>query len=402
MSVTLKPHQKEFAEHGPDKAILAWSVRTGKSFTALAWAEKRPAVKFLLVCPKRIKGDWLENVKEYGSKNVTVCTKEEFKNIDLSLFTGIIIDEAHHFASGLFDKKKKIANTKKRKFAPSDLTAILYNWIRLHPEYPVLLMTATPISSKPSNLHTLAALTGHFWDWKQYQNHFYELVRRPYAPFPFWEKKEDWRQLIKPFVRKVCNIKLLSEVSDAPEPIHNPPTKVTLTPETRKAIKEASDLVPSKEWHMKHRLAQGKEKLSVIRDLSDGIPKVIVVVSYTSEVDYYLKELSKDREVFVLDGRTKNPRQIILDAADSDESYFIMQADCAEGFRGDSFNKMIFASMSWKVVSYQQALGRMQHMDKEVGIEFDYLLADDKDKDIYGRVVIDGRDFSLAGIKANN
>ena len=664
--ITLKPHQQAFVDRNPQKAILAWGVRVGKTYTIAMWAQKRSETDFLLACPKRIKQNWIQDLVLCGTTNVTVVTKEEFKDTDLSKYNGVIVDECfikgtklhggkkiedvkigdvvrnaigygvvtnifssksnivvtingsikctpnhpfltqrgwvnaidlqnddlmlhfdydkimrnvwradkekrwkeilqrdmlyeisrekrngqkkndieksdenqekcskdegytkinwpqtknpwwkwanianptknlvcsiggwlgygvccknkgyvfeikesphslqnrrgesniedsnrggrlitsgtcqeitgykegqvpnttrvesitiqkrknteffnlsvsghpsyilesgevvhncHHFASGLFEKTKKVGNTNKRKYAPSQLTATLYNWLREHPEYPVLLATATPIASKPSNLHTLAALTGTYWDWKQFREYFYELVRRPYAPFPFWVPKETWRELIKPYAQKVCDIVLLSDVMDVPEQKHEV-VKVVLEAATKKAIKEAADLSPSKEWFMKHQLAQGKEKLNKIMELSEGEAKVIVVCKYTAQIEYLAKELNKHREVFVLDGHTKDPHDVIQKAGESLENFFLMQADCAEGFRGDSYSMMIFASMSWKTVSYQQALGRMLHLDKQDGNIFYYLIAEEKDHDIYQRVVIDGEQYSLAGIK---
>lgn len=399
--ITLRPHQQKIVDENPLKLILAHGTRTGKTYTIAFWAQKRPETKFALFCPKRIKKNWISDLALCGTTNVTVFTKEEIKKVDLEQFTGLIGDEAHHVASGLFDKRKKVGNTNKRKFAPSDLTATIYNWVRLHPDYPILLATATPIASKPSNLHTLAALTGHYWDWKEYREYFYELVRRPYAPFPFWTPKENWRELIKPYARKVCDIVLLSDVINVPEQKHEV-VKVSLDKETRQSIKLAADLSPSKEWHMKHQLAQGKEKLLKILELSESEAKVIVVCSYTAEIDYMLNTLEKHREVFVIDGRTKDPSTIIQKAAESEECFMIIQSSCGEGFRGDSFNMMIFSSMDWKVVSYQQMLGRMLHLNKQDGNIFYYLIADSKDLDIYERVVIAGESFSIAGIKSDN
>lgn len=382
--VTLKPHQAAFVKRNPDKAILAHGTRTGKTYTIAFWAKNRAKTKFVLACPKRIKDQWVRDLKLCGTKNVTVVSKEELKKTDLSKFNGFIFDEAHHLASGLYEK-------------PSQLTAYVYGWLREHPDYPVLLATATPIASKPANLHTLATLTGIPWNWKKYQAHLYNFVRRPYAPFPFWEAKPEWRTLIQPLAKEVLDIVLLSDIMDVPEQKHTVVT-VLLKPETIKEIKEFASLNPSEEWYGKHQLAQRKEKLDKVRDLSEGESKVIVVCRYTDQLNYYATELAKDREVFVLDGHTKDPGAIIKAAHESTECYFLMQSECAEGFRGDSFSVMIFASLSHRTVSLQQAYGRMLHLDKQSGNQYWYLIADEKDREIYERVVIAGKEYSIAAI----
>jgi hypothetical protein len=382
--IILKKHQKKFVEKNPVKCIMAWSTRAGKTYAIAFWALNRPKTRFILVCPKRIVDQWRRDLEACRVSNVIVASKEKFKFINLESYNGLIIDEAHHFASPIFDH-------------PSQMTVKAYEFVRANPDMPVLLATATPIASKPANLHTLATLTGRHYDWPKYREYFYRLVRRPYAPHPFWEPKSEWRKLIQPFARKLCDIVLLSDIVDVPEQKHDI-IPVVLTDKTQKAIKDFSDISPSKEWYGKHQLSQGQEKIDVIRELSEDESKVIVVAKYKKQIADLKKELEKDREVFVLDGDTKRPLDVIDAAHNATECYFILQADCAEGFRGDSFSMMIFASMSWKYVSYQQALGRMLHLEKKLENQFYYLLACDKDKDVYERIKA-GEDFSIASIK---
>lgn len=383
----LLPHQQEFVDKNQSKAILAWGTRVGKSYAICGWALNRRAKRGLLICPKRILGKWADDLEFCGVDNVSVVSKEHFKKLtpkNLDAYGFVIVDEAHHVASGLHMK-------------PSQLTLHLYNWLVRSPHVEVVLATATPVASDPKNLHTLAALIGHSWDWKQYRNHFYELVRRPYAPFPFWEPKSNWRILIRPFVKKVCDIKLLSDVTTVPPQEHTRVT-ITLAEETSQAVNAFSDVSPAKEWSERHQLEQmGMEKIEKIRELAEGEAKVIVVCKYKRQLAHMAKELSKDREVIVLSGDTKDPNEVIRRASESTECYFLLQADCGEGFRGDSFSMLFFATMSWKFVSYDQMLGRMLHLNKQDGNQYYYLLGSQKDKDVYATIMA-GKDFSLEKI----
>lgn len=379
--IVLYPHQKKFIEDNPNKAILSFGTRVGKSLAIIGWLKNYPTTRFMLVCPKRIKGQWKQLLAENGVAHATVLTKEEIKKADLSNFTGMIFDEAHWAGSPLF-------------FKPSQLTRTIYEWVRNNHDAPVIMATATPIASSPANLHTLLALTGRYIDWKEYRSKYYDLVRRPWNPRPYYEPKKNWREEVYKLAQKYCWFKKLSDIVEVPEQRHHV-IPVKLTPQTLKDIKDYADVSSSKEWYGKHKLAQYSEKLAVIRELSVDEPKVIVVVKYTDQVAYYAKELANDREVVVLTGQTKDQGEAIRRAQEMPEGYFVVQADCGEGFRGDDFSMMIFASMSWKFVSYEQCIGRMLHLEKKRSNDYYYLLADEKDRDIYHRVVMETKDFNI-------
>lgn len=378
-------HQRDFVTTNPRKAILAWSMRVGKSYAIIGWLKNRPNVSFLLVCPKRIKEQWKKHLTETDTSNADILTKEEIKKKDISNYGGLVVDEVHHAASGLFSPHKT-----------SEVTRTLYEWVRAHPDAPVLLATATPICSMPANLHTLAALTGTYWDPKKFRLRFYELITRPYAPRPFWSPKKNWRKEIAPLAQKVCYVKRLSDITEPPAEYHIP-VSVSLSAKTKTTVKEYADENPAAEWYGKHKLAQGMEKLAKIRELAADEPKVIVVAKYLDQIAQYEQELSKDREVVVLSGQTKDQPAAITRAQEMTEGYFLIQADCGEGFSGDDFSILIFASESWRYVSHEQMLGRIRHLQKKRANYYYYLLADEKDRKIRQRIEA-GKDFSLAGI----
>lgn len=381
--VKLLKHQKEFIKRNPKQSIMAWGTRVGKSYAIAFWLKNYPDTDFILICPKRIKKQWQEILKECEVVNTEVATKEEAKKIDLNKYGGLVCDEAHHISKGLYEK-------------PSQITRTVYEWKRTHTDSPILLATATPIRSSPANLHTLATFAGIFWEWKTYRAKYYHLARRPYVPRPFWDPVKDWRILIQQAVRNVCDIIALSDITEVPEQRHHI-VKVKLFEQTEKAIKNFSDESAVKEWYGRHKLAQREEKLEKIKELSENEAKVIVACKYREQIDFYEKELKKEREVIILTGGVKDQMAAIQRAMESLECYFIIQTDCGEGFRGDSFSLLIFASMSWSFVAYEQMLGRMLHLEKKHSNDFYYLLADEKDKIIYKRIML-GKDFSIAEI----
>lgn len=350
---------------------------------------------FFLVCPKKLKTQWEEELVKNGIKNVIVYTKEEVKKIDLSIFNGMICDEAHWCASGLY-----------KPHITSALTLKLIDWARCNEDSPVLLATATPVSSSPANLHTLLALTGRFVPIEKWTNTFYEegtrfmkkigkdgKVKR--IQIKTFEPKENWRELLAPWKEKYCHNLKLSDIIDFPPQTHTV-VEVKLKDETKAKIKEIASLNPSADWHAKHILAQFDEKLEKIKELSDGVDKVIIVCQRKEQIRFYEEQLSKEHQVVVLDGDTKDQGDAIKKAQEMTEGFFILQADSGEGFAGHTFSLMIFASMSWRFTSYAQSIGRTQHLQKRTANDYVYLLACEQDKSVYS-TLMSGKDFDLSG-----
>jgi hypothetical protein len=391
----LYPHQKEFVSKKLRKVILSWGTRVGKTLTIVEWSKIWGDVFFFLVCPKKLKGQWEEELSKNGICNIVVYTKEEVKKIDLSIFSGMIVDEAHWVASGLYSPHKT-----------SEITLKLFNWVRQNMEAPAMLATATPVSSSPANLHTLLALTGRFINIDAWISKFYEpnsryikklgkdgKVKR--IQIKTVEPKQNWRELLAPIKAKHCHNLKLSDIVELPPQTHTV-IDIKLKEETKNKIKLVASLNPSADWHAKHLLAQFEEKLEKIRELSDGIDRVIIICERKEQIRYYEDQLSKEREVVVLDGDTKDQAGAIKKAQEMTEGYFILQADSGEGFSGHMFSMMIFASMSWRYTSYAQSIGRTHHLEKRTANDYIYLLACEQDKSVYG-TIIEGRDFDLSG-----
>ncbi len=140
----LWPHQQRIVDLNPNKALLCHEMRTGKTLIAVNWLEMR-ANNSIVVCPKQLKKSWKEN-----SPLSSVYSKEEFKKKwkTIEKPSGLVIDEAHTFASPLFTKGR------------SQLSTAMYEFIKANPDMDVMLLTATPIRNDPSSLHTLLCFIG--------------------------------------------------------------------------------------------------------------------------------------------------------------------------------------------------------------------------------------------------
>ncbi|MCP5375205.1 MAG: DEAD/DEAH box helicase family protein [Rickettsiaceae bacterium] len=91
-------HQQKIIDLNPKKHLLAHEVGTGKTITAITLARNNNQ-KALVICPKSIKQQWLEQVPEGWQ----VLHKEGFKKMcnsgGITHYNCLIIDEIHFFAS---------------------------------------------------------------------------------------------------------------------------------------------------------------------------------------------------------------------------------------------------------------------------------------------------------------
>jgi len=369
--MNLYPHQQKFLDDNPNGAILCWETGTGKSHAARLWVqpEKRGECP-VIICPKQIKEDW-------RGPNLIVYTFEEFKKAykqgELpNKPTAIIVDEADMMASPLFEAKKR-----------SQRTEALFDYILSHPEADVLLLTATPVRSTPANLHTLLVLSRQIPatkdTWLKYRDRFYALTNMPYLPRPAWLPKPGWQKMMPKYIDRYCYTALMQDLVDLP-------------PETHEIIKlKEPDYEQNEEWEpaaqfaADHRLEQG-EKHKAITKAARGYRKVVVVCKYRDQINELEKKLSKERETFVLDGRTKDVAAVIKDAEASYECYLIIQAQVGAGFELPSFAVMIFASMSYGARDYIQMCGRTKRINALKPLKYYYLLAGRCDKMVYNAV----------------
>lgn len=372
---TLYEHQRRFIERNPPRALLLWEMSTGKTLAACEWLKLRPTMPALVICPKAITGKWRRDLELEGAK-ATVITRDAAKVTDLSKYKAIVVDEAQDFASPLFSSSR------------SQRASKLYLHMKNHPDTHILLLSATPVRSTPWNAHTLACYLGKYWPVKEFRDKFEHLTNK--FGRTHYELDDDWRKKIRPYVESIADIVLLRDCADIPTQ-HEQVIKVPWTAvHEARLVKEFTD--SSSEWHARHRAENGLEKLSVLKKLCDGYRKVIVVCYYTAQIEQYAAEIGKDRQVFVLQGSTKDQDAVIQEARASDDCVFFVQASMGSGFDADEFSVMIFASQSFKFVDNIQAQGRILRRHNLHENTYIYLLGGKCDENVY-KTIQAGHDF---------
>ena len=154
-------------------------------------------------------------------------------------------------------------------------------------------------------------------------------------------------------------------------------------------------VIPELSWHDRARIESADKKLTWIKEYSKDKRKVVIVCRYLSQITYLASELSKDREVHVLTGSTKDQEQTIADARASFENFMIVQAGLGSGFELPEFSHMIFASLSFAVRDLTQMKGRILRINALKSNFYVFLLGGKCDESVYKRVVLEGQDFVI-------
>lgn len=374
---TLYAHQQRFIDKNPDKALLVWETGTGKTVAACEWLKRRTHLKAVVVCPKALVGKWRRDLETDGAV-ADVITRDAVKILDISKYRAIVLDEAQDFSSPLFNRQR------------SQRSAKIYKHIKENPNTNILLLTATPVRSTPWNIHTLAAYVGKFWRVQEFRVRF-EHMTNTFGRMHY-ELNSSWRRDVRPYVELVADIVLMKDCIDVPDQ-HQ---QVIEVPWTKKQQAELAKkyLEPAAEWHERHRAENGIEKLSVLKRLTEGYRKVIVVCHYTAQIEAYAAEIGKERQVFVLQGATKDQDLVIEDAKAADDCVFIVQASMGAGFDASEFSVVIFASMSFKYVDYVQMKGRVKRIHNLHENLFIHLLGGKNDRSVYQTIQL-GKDFDV-------
>lgn len=363
-------HQIPLASDYKGSRLLVWEGGAGKTIGACVWLRDGRDEDALVICPKKVVRKWQNTLKEWGTK-ATVISKEEFKKTEHKEWSAIVLDEADEFASPLFIAKSR-----------SQLTTHFYELIRKYPNIQTLLCTATPIRSNPWNLHTLLAFIGHYINHQDWRKEFFTLTFLPYLPRPAYIPKPDWRQRIRPVLEKYADIVLLKDIAELP-----PVTERKIDVSTPKFIESLED----KPFFTEHRWEQ-LNKPKYILEIGKEYRKVLVVAYYREQIEELQLILGKNRATFAIHGGIKDQEEIIRQAQESDECFFIVQASIGAGFDADSFSCVVFASMSYAVRDFVQMKFRVRRIHNLHSVCYNYLIGGRCDKAVLGNIEL-GKDF---------
>jgi len=368
----LRPHQERILKENPNKALLCWAPRTGKSRAGQNWINHNTrAGNTYVICLKKNKREWQSRCPD-----ATVYTKEEFKKYfsEIESPTAILVDEIHNFHGKLFIAKSR-----------SDLSVCLYTLIKQNPDMHLMGLTGTPLSNDPSSIHTALTYIGHYIEWRTFRDKFYNLEYKPYLPRPAYFAIKDWRVGANVLLNKHADIVSLHDCVDC-LPLET--SEVVAIKTKPKVYEEDEDY----HWTKDHRQEQ-TEKYKHIKSL--GYRKLIIVCHYTDQINELYDKLKNVKPTYIVNSQTKDQEGTIASAQNEEDCYLIMNASMGEGFDGYMFDIMIFASMPHRVLFHTQMKARLDTIEPEQMKPkiYQYLVGGKWDKIIY-ECIIAGEEFN--------
>ncbi len=388
----LYKHQLDFLNEAPNKRLLCWDTGTGKTLTAIEWAQfKAKGSQGIVICPKALKENWNRNIPLMSKGNIHVLTKEEFKKVHKTLpnVAFVVVDEAHHFAG-----------------MKSALSKNLYWYLKKHNIENILFLTATPYRSSPWDIFVLARHLGYDWNYMDFKAKFFTeaYIYGRYIPKIRSGIEEDIAKLVGIF----SNVVKLEDCVDVPEQTFET-EYFALTKEQEKGKESITDVNPIVRYTKYHEIENGfvisdgyeetQEyeclKNDRLLELAETTDKIAIVARYNLQLDHLARVLGHlKRPIFMIRGDVKDRDAVVQKVEKSKKCIVLIQAACSEGYELPSIGLMIFASLDFSYVNYKQMCGRILRINKLKKNVYLHLVSSGIDAEVH-KSVMKKQDFSL-------
>lgn len=407
----LYAHQKEvIAEKDrPDRKKFGnfRGTGSGKTRTTVALCDGLT----LVICPK-IQAEeeiWEKEWIAQGRNphDLVVLSNEQFKKkylfdkqsvCNYKIPDTIVIDEAHKVAGIQPSEFQKNYIKHPRR---SQIFDAVYGYIMFARPDRIIPLTATP-APNPMAVFALGTILGRQWDYHKFRETFY--VEKEIRGRKLWlvNRSKKNKELILKTIRSIGYTGSLQDWFDVPEQtfkIH----EVGTTKEQEDCFDELKMLYPDPliQTGKRQKLEQGlfeggllpENKTDAIDAYMQEFGKVIVFCRYTDQIAMYANLLGKKYKVLTLTGATKKRDEVLAEARDSEECLFIAQCQISAGWELPDFPCMVFASLDYSFVNFDQAIGRILRSNALKKNLYVFLIAGDGD-DRVRKVVEAKEDFT--------
>lgn len=404
----LYEHQKKIISEDKLWSGLWLGCGSGKTRIALSLAEGDT----LVICEKQQRDEeiWQKEMAEMGiNKKITVISKEDFQldKFEYRRYDTLILDEAT-WAMGVrsTERQKNYVRYPDTSKTFLKLKSFIED-IKPKRFYPV---TAT-VTKTPLTVFAAGVLLGYL-DMPQYYNFreafYFQLPMRSYTPIYSVRKGTEERLAV--LVNKLGYTGKLSDWNDVPEQTYIT-KKVDLTADQKRYLKE--ELMhyetPSAKNAKRHQIESGvllgneyqedvfikDNKIEAVLDYAIQFDRLIVVAKWTKQIEK-LKEAIP--EAYVLNGQTKNRKELNEKLKSSDKYVLIVQAGISKGWSLPHCEAIVFASNDYKWEDWDQMHGRIQranNIKKNVYVNIITDYKESMDKRVLKRLET-GEDFNDA------
>jgi len=399
MANILKQHQQDTVDKCPNKWALWFKMRVGKTPTAIKLADTR-CKSTLVICPKYLVFNWQQEINKWSDKSChfTVISKETFRRDYeiLPYYEAIIIDECH----------LGFANYK------SQLHKSVMFYIKKHNISFIWLLTGTPATSNEWATYSYGKILGKNWDWYKWNQYFFRQIKMGRRTIPVFNEK--MRGKLQELLRSIGTVISLEDVANVADDCDIIET-FSLTKEQKTEIENITEVLPITRYTKIHMIESGilkgdnyindkwfkSEKDNRILKLCQENNRIIIVVRYLALIDKYrsmIMPILKDRHIYEISGRIKEGASMVAKEieADNGKVVVILQSDTVAGYSLMSIDTMVFASLSYSFVNYDQARSRIKNMEKHTPCTYIHLLTEGKsvDKGVFD-CIQDKKDFDV-------
>jgi len=362
--------QKEIIAINPDYSGLWLPCGLGKSLIAIRIINQKPIKKCLIICPKTLKTNWLNELEMWNinlDQEFEIISKEEFKKEvkekSIGVNEGIIVDEAHNqagYTSQLFKNTIKYFKAIKPK--------------------AIYLLTGTPYLSTPFNVMCYERMLGLNTNWKQYNEEFFNCVRMGKRMIPVFDQSK--MPILVERLKAIGITRSKEECIDLPDKIFTSEYFSFTKSQERKQKQIEDELINIAHivlWTKIHQLCGcgvlnerrepefvDSDKVNRVMEYAEQYDKFIIVCRYNHELGLLKQKLeAKGYTVGLLNGKTKE-RQALIDRAEaSDKFIFLINNAVSEGYNLISFNLMLFFSHSFSYKDYAQIQDRVHRIGQK-------------------------------------
>ena len=362
----LKPHQLKVVKEAANKWGLWFRMRVGKTPTSIRLATSR-VESALVVCPKSLTEQWKREIELWRDDSpchFEVISRETFRRDwnKLPKRQAIIFDEVH----------RAFGNYKTQAFKAADA------YIKAHNIEYVWLLTGTPFTASSWSVYSYGKLLCKKWDWYKWSQTFFYTVKMGNRRIPMPKKGMDGKlQETLRSIGTVIDLKDVAEVADDEDIFEY----FDLNKTQKDTINNLNDVVPISRYIHEHEIESGVlkgddyteglffecDKDKRLIEIIEENKKIIIVAKYLQQIEKYEQLAQKaNRRFYTIRGGQKRTASEIADSADDDENCIVfIQGDTCDGYDLKSFDIMVFTSMSYSFVNYDQIKSRMKSMEKK-------------------------------------
>lgn len=410
--MNLFAHQEKIVKDNPKRTLLALGTGTGKTRTALALA-KQNGFSALVICPKTQKQDrnWERECMKMGIPHdfILVMSREEFRRDWMTITIKppvLIIDECHTFMGVTPSKKRS-----KGKYVPK--TTKIFEAVRAYCDDPrvesIYLCSATP-DRNPMCIWAAADILGYNWNYDEFRETFYWKMSMGFSDIWRERRTDDAKKALGQKIREIGYTARLADCFDVPEQTFRTEYfELTKAQTDGIAVLNTQESNPLSIFGFKHQIENGWLKSDGYRpdqsfacgknerilELAQEFPKLIIYAKYTLQVHGIADMLKKEGyKVLTLTGETKERGKLFEEAEAATACVMVINSEISAGYELPSFPTMVFASLSWSWVHWEQAIGRILRANALKKNLYIYLVAK-------GKNVIDIRAFDTVMTKVD-